>query len=144
MYTVTKEYHFSAAHRLEGHPKCGRLHGHNYRIVFTFGARHLRDGMVIDFGDINKIVKPYIEMLDHRYIVSIENRVRECPYQYIAPKSQRLDDLAHLDIARSTAELLAKWFADHVSEAIPTMEHWKLQEVVVWETPKAFAVYRYS
>lgn len=41
MRTLSKEFHFSAAHRLEGlqegHP-CGRMHGHNYIIrVFLIG-----------------------------------------------------------------------------------------------------------
>lgn len=36
MFRITKEYHFSASHRLAHLPddhQCARLHGHNYVVV---------------------------------------------------------------------------------------------------------------
>ncbi|HLE81832.1 MAG TPA: 6-carboxytetrahydropterin synthase, partial [Dehalococcoidia bacterium] len=37
-HSITKTYWFSAAHMLVGHPKCGRMHGHNYRVDVTVAA----------------------------------------------------------------------------------------------------------
>jgi len=31
-YYVRACVEFSAAHRIEGHPRCGRIHGHNYTV----------------------------------------------------------------------------------------------------------------
>ncbi|HUM68046.1 MAG TPA: 6-carboxytetrahydropterin synthase, partial [Chloroflexota bacterium] len=35
MYTISKQFHFSASHQLNGLPlehQCARLHGHNYEV----------------------------------------------------------------------------------------------------------------
>ena len=66
---LTKQFRFEAAHYLpqfpEGH-KCRRLHGHSFRIeVKVQGEVDPLTGIIIDFGDIKKVVKPYINMLDH-------------------------------------------------------------------------------
>jgi len=68
--TISRAYTFEAAHRLpfvpEGH-KCGRMHGHSYTVtVAVTGIVHHRSGMVMDFADIDTIVKPLIDTLDHR------------------------------------------------------------------------------
>ena len=66
---ITKKFRFEAAHYLpkmpEGH-KCRRLHGHSFEIeVNVQGEIDPETGILIDFGDIKKVVKPYVEMLDH-------------------------------------------------------------------------------
>lgn len=36
MYVISKEFHFSASHRLASLPpghQCARMHGHNYQVV---------------------------------------------------------------------------------------------------------------
>src|SRR5689334_12330168 len=67
--TISRAYTFEAAHRLpfvaDGH-KCGRMHGHSYSVtVAVTGTVHHRSGMVMDFADIDTIVKPLIAALDH-------------------------------------------------------------------------------
>lgn len=66
---ITKKFRFEAAHHLpqfpEGH-KCRRLHGHSFRVeIKVKGQINPDTGIIIDFGDIKKVTKPYIEMLDH-------------------------------------------------------------------------------
>lgn len=34
---------FGASHLLEGHPTCGRVHGHQYAVVVTFGGSPNRE-----------------------------------------------------------------------------------------------------
>ena len=72
-----KEFTFEAAHRLPGVPadhKCARLHGHSYRlIVHVTGDVDSATGMVIDFGDVKKVVKPLIDdHLDHYYLNEVD------------------------------------------------------------------------
>lgn len=74
-YTITKEFHFSAAHQLDGLPdshKCARLHGHNYIVVVELASFVLDDnGFVVDYGDLQPI-KNYIDnVLDHRNLNDI-------------------------------------------------------------------------
>lgn len=75
MYTITKEFSFSAMHVLtglrEGHP-CGREHGHNYVIKVELKKESLNeDSFVQDYNDL-KPIKDYIDnVLDHRNLNNI-------------------------------------------------------------------------
>ena len=77
------------AHKIPGHPTCGRLHGHSYRIGISLSGIHdSRDGMFVDFGKIKTIVRRF----DHFYLndvfkfPSAENLAR-----YLAIKILRIN-----------------------------------------------------
>ncbi len=74
---IGKQYSFSAAHMLpkvgDGHP-CKRLHGHNYIVeVEIRGEIAPKDGFCsnIDFLEVDRLMKPIIEKLDHHYLNEI-------------------------------------------------------------------------
>ncbi len=55
----------------DGH-KCGRLHGHSYRVeVHVKGPVDPSTGMVVDFADIESAFRPLHDRLDHRYLNEI-------------------------------------------------------------------------
>jgi len=93
--TITRRYHFEAAHWLpkvhEDH-KCHRIHGHNYEIEVTCDGPTLDNGFIIDFWDLDEIVRPLIETVDHR----------------------TLNDIPGLE--NPTAELIAGWFLRKIGE----------------------------
>lgn len=68
--TITRVYTVQAAHQLhglrEGH-KCGRMHGHNYRIEVTVGGTVDARGFVLDAEEIDVTVgQELMARLDHR------------------------------------------------------------------------------
>ena len=136
---------FCAAHRVEGHPKCGRLHGHNYEVSLALASTHLdTQGFVADFGDVKRIVKEFIDdKWDHRYLVSQANLEAGDVY-YNAARYEILigDDCVVLDVPQTTAEYLARLLFDTFQELLhrryPTVV---LQWVAVRETPTSEAVY---
>jgi len=69
---VTKRFKFSASHVLPLHAGlCSNLHGHNWVLtVAVKGEVDMETGMVVDYGDIGKVVKPIIEELDHSHLGS--------------------------------------------------------------------------
>lgn len=72
MYTISKDFAWSASHVLnglpDGHP-CGRLHGHNYIARVTVTAPTLNDvGFVVDFGDLKPFSQYIDDHLDHRHL----------------------------------------------------------------------------
>ena len=91
---VKKEYSFSASHQLldfpEGH-QCKRLHGHNYKVVIECDGPVNELGVVIDFGDISKVVKPLIKQLDHNHlneVIAQRNPTAELLCQWIAERME--------------------------------------------------------
>ncbi len=70
---ITKQFNFETAHALHGYDgKCKNLHGHSYKLSVTLIGEPIADksnvkyGMVLDFGDLKKIVKEEIvDVFDH-------------------------------------------------------------------------------
>lgn len=57
---------FASAHIIKGHPKCGRLHGHNYLLLAKVYGK---SSEWFDFEEIKKTVDNLIdEKYDHRDI----------------------------------------------------------------------------
>ena len=116
MYKISKEFHFSASHILNGlhveHP-CSRLHGHNYIVNMFFQSDELNEvGFVIDYREL-KSIKTFIDdVLDHRHLNDI------LPFN-------------------PTAENIAKFMFDKFKPQFP-----QLYKVEVSETPKTKAVFR--
>jgi 6-pyruvoyltetrahydropterin/6-carboxytetrahydropterin synthase len=75
---VTKEFSFEMAHALWNYDgPCRNVHGHSYRLFVTLYGKPLeepdnpKNGMVIDFSDLKKIVKKEIvDVFDHSVVVS--------------------------------------------------------------------------
>jgi 6-pyruvoyltetrahydropterin/6-carboxytetrahydropterin synthase len=121
MITVTRRYHFEAAHFLpkvhENH-KCRRLHGHNYEIEVEIMHDDVTDerGFVIDFAELDEVINPIIARVDHR-----------C-----------LNDLAGLD--NPTAELIGQWFLDEIVEEGQLPMHTQIVSIKVFETKDCWAI----
>ncbi len=77
MIRLTKEFTFESAHSLEGYDgACREIHGHSYRLFVTIVGEPIADvqspkcGMVIDFGDLKRIVNSeIISRLDHSFVM---------------------------------------------------------------------------
>lgn len=108
MITVTKTFSFDAAHNIPNHlGKCRSLHGHTYSLEITImrrpdGSIDKESGMVMDFGDLKKIVAPVIEKLDHSFINDT--------------------------IALPTAENMLEWIAAELRPALPGLCRMRLWE----------------
>lgn len=134
MYCVTKSISFCYGHRLLNYDgKCRHLHGHNGRAEITLGAERLdRRGMVVDFADVKKIVKNFIDgQLDHKMLLCrkdpIVKALRERKESYFL-----MDD-------NPTAENIAKLIFDFSrSRKLPVIS------VKLCETETSFAVYSKS
>lgn len=72
MFTISKDFDFSASHQLthlpEGHP-CARLHGHNYKVRLTLQSQYLDDrGFVVDYNELDPFKEWIDSHLDHRHL----------------------------------------------------------------------------
>jgi len=113
---------FSSAHFLVGHPKCGRLHGHNWLVTVEFKGKIGEDGMIVDFIDVKKYLKEIIEPLDHKLLIPIASpgvnvkiekdkvELEQGGKRYILPK----EDVCLLPLKAITCETLAKYIYDKI------------------------------
>ena len=70
---VTKIFDFETAHALWNYDgKCKNIHGHSYKLTVSISGpvindeNHVKNGMIIDFGDLKRIVNSNIvEHFDH-------------------------------------------------------------------------------
>lgn len=113
---IFKEFIIEAAHRLPNVPtghKCGRLHGHSFRIeVHVRGPIDPTMGWIIDFTDIKAAFKATEDLIDHRYLNEVPG------------------------LENPTSENLAKWIWAQILPSLPL-----LSKVVVRETCTTGCVY---
>ncbi len=132
IHKVTKEIHFCYGHRLldyEG--KCQHLHGHNAIAEIEIASQTLDDrGMVVDFGEINQIVKTWIDSeLDHTMLL--------CKRDPVLNILQELKEPCFVMEENPTAENIARVIYEYAeSQGLP------VAEVRLWETPTSYATYR--
>lgn len=98
---ISRTYSFQSAHLLPNVPpghKCGRLHGHTYRLVVEIvGPVDPVLGWVIDYAMLDVIVKGLvIDVLDHRYLNDV--------------------------LPNPTSELVAQWIFDRLAIAFATRD----------------------
>jgi len=68
---IAKEFKWEMGHRLPEHfGNCKNIHGHSYKMIIEFEGELNESEMIIDFYDIDRIIKPLIEKLDHAFMVN--------------------------------------------------------------------------
>ena len=126
---VTKDHLvFCAGHFIsfDGH-KCERLHGHNYRAAVELdGPLDPTDYYVFDFVALKRLTKTITDELDHHMLVATRNpvilvdeqptrvRVTYKDREWVFPR----DDCFLLPIENTTAELIARYIAGRLREAL--------------------------
>ena len=65
---VGRHFFIDSSHLLPGHPKCGVMHGHTYRVDIELEGVENEAGMVMDFADIRVKTEAFLEHLDHVHL----------------------------------------------------------------------------
>jgi 6-pyruvoyltetrahydropterin/6-carboxytetrahydropterin synthase len=66
---IAKEFRWEMGHRLPFHEGlCKNFHGHSYKMVVEVEGEPMKNGMVIDFYDMGKIIRPIIDKYDHAFL----------------------------------------------------------------------------
>ncbi len=137
---------FSACHFLKEHPKCSRLHGHNYYVSVEVSGALDENYFVIDFMDLKKSLRAIVEPLDHYILVptqaediriqELDNslEVKTPKKRYVFPKS----DVSLLPLPATTSELLARYIHDKLAKEYPN----KKITVKVGESKSTLATYQ--
>jgi len=137
---ITKQFSFETGHALYGYDgKCKNVHGHSYRLNVTVIGKPISDnsnvkfGMVIDFGDLKKIVKEEIvDVFDHATVFN-----KNTPHVELA---KELEDRGHnvlLVNYQPTSEMMVIDFASKIKNRLP--KNIELFSLKLQETATSFA-----
>lgn len=139
MIRITKEFRFEAAHALQGYDgPCKSIHGHSYELSVTVKGISLSDekspkaGMVMDFGDLKKIIKKnIIDTVDHSLILN-----KKYPVGDIQKISEVFCNIVWVDYQPTSENLLAD-FVNRITPLLPPGV--KLYSLRLRETATSFA-----
>ena len=137
---ITKQFTFETGHALYGYDgKCRNVHGHSYKLSVTVIGIPITDtsnvklGMVIDFGDLKKIVKEEIvDPFDHATVFN-----KNTPHMELA---KELKDRGHKVILadyQPTSENMVIDFASKIKARLS--KEIQLHSIKLRETDTAFA-----
>jgi len=137
---VTKSFSFDMAHALYGYDgPCKNIHGHTYRLYVTVAGypladdHHPKNGMVIDFSDLKKIVRQnIIDSFDHALVL-----YEKSPHKNLQPQlTQQFEKIIFLD-HQPTCENLLLHFQRIL---LPHYQsHIKLVAMRLEETPDSYS-----
>lgn len=72
---IAKEFRWEMGHRLPEHfGLCKNIHGHSYKMIVEFEGELDKNQMVIDYYDVEKIINPIVEKLDHSFMVNANDK----------------------------------------------------------------------
>lgn len=137
---ITKQFSFETGHALWGYDgKCRNVHGHSYNLYVTVIGQpitdpsHVKHGMVIDFGDLKKIIKEEIvEVFDHATVFN-----KNTPHVELAKELQDRGHNVLLVDYQPTSEMMVIDFADKIAKRLP--DGIKLHSLKLQETATSFA-----
>jgi 6-pyruvoyltetrahydropterin/6-carboxytetrahydropterin synthase len=67
---IAKEFKWEMGHRLPEHfGNCKNIHGHSYKMMVEVEGDLNPLGMVMDYYDLKRVVRPVVEKLDHSFMV---------------------------------------------------------------------------
>jgi len=137
---ITKQFFFETGHALYGYDgKCRNVHGHSYKLAVTIIGKPISDnnnvkyGMVLDFGDLKKIVKKEIvDVFDHATIFN-----KNTPHVEIAQELEKRGHYIILLDYQPTSEMMLIDFAKRISEKLT--DNIKLHSLKLSETGTSYA-----
>ncbi|WP_445748750.1 6-pyruvoyl trahydropterin synthase family protein [Polaribacter sp.] len=137
---ITKQFSFETGHALYGYDgKCKNVHGHSYKLSVTVSGKPISDntnvkfGMVIDFGDLKKIVKEEIvDVFDHATVFN-----KNTPHVELATELKNRGHHIILVDYQPTSEMMVIDFAKKIKDRLPKNIH--LHSIKLQETDTSFA-----
>ena len=136
---ITKQFSFEMAHALRNYDGlCRNIHGHSYKMDITLAGQPLHDesspknGMVMDFGDLKKLVnEEIISLLDHALVLNAKTDA-----QLVNVLKQNYEKIVTVDFQPTTENLL-NFIAIKLKTRLP--ENVKLCRIRLRETDTSYA-----
>lgn len=136
---ITKEFRWEMAHALWNYDGlCKNIHGHSYILQVAVSGEPISDtsspklGMVMDFGDLKKIVnKVIVDIMDHSLVISEKSKHKNLP------ETDEMYGRLHITPYQPTCENLVIDFAGRIKPLLPSEV--SLYSLRLYETASSWA-----
>ncbi|BDQ03830.1 6-carboxytetrahydropterin synthase [Ignavibacterium sp.] len=129
---IAKEFRWEMGHRLPEHfGLCKNIHGHSYKMIVEFEGELNKDQMVIDYYDVEKIINPIINRLDHAFMVNKNDSI-------VLDFLEKMNSKKVVVDFDATAENICKFLLSEISKSI-LPENINSVKVRVYETQFDYA-----
>ena len=137
---ITKQFDFETGHALYGYDgKCKNVHGHSYKLSVTVAGKpisdknHVKFGMVIDFGDLKKIVlSEIVDKFDHATVFN-----KNTPHIELANELKKRGHNIILVNYQPTSEMMLLDFSEKIKKRLP--DNVRLHSLKLQETGTSYA-----
>jgi len=107
---IAKEFRWEMGHRLPEHfGNCKNIHGHSYKMIVELEGEVNEKGLVLDFYDLENIVEPIIDKLDHSFLVYGGDKE-------IITFLEKMNSKKFIVDFQSTVENITKYFLSEISK----------------------------
>lgn len=136
---ITKQFTFEMAHALRNYDGlCRNIHGHSYKMDITLAGQPLHDetspknGMVMDFGDLKRLVnEEIISLLDHALVLNAKT-----DSELVETLKRNYEKIVVVEFQPTTENLL-EFIAGRIKSRLP--ETVRLCTVRLRETDTSYA-----
>jgi 6-pyruvoyltetrahydropterin/6-carboxytetrahydropterin synthase len=129
---IAKEFRWEMGHRLPEHfGLCKNIHGHSYKMLVEFEGELDINGMIIDYYDVEKIINPIIEKLDHAFMVNKDDKI-------VLEFLEKMNSKKVVVAFQSTAENICLYLLNEIKKA-PLLQNVNEIKVRIYETSCDYA-----
>lgn len=136
MWEISKEFDFCYGHRvwsqslntefsLDGCLMCRHLHGHQGKVIVYLKSDTLKSGMVTDFKHLNWFKKFLDDILDHKFIIDINDPL----FKTLLPSIEKKDLISfeegykRVNLSDFKNEILELYESYIIVDFVPTSEN---------------------
>ena len=136
MWEISKEFDFCYGHRvwsqslntefsLDGCLMCRHLHGHQGKVIVYLKSDTLESGMVTDFKHLNWFKKFLDDVLDHKFIIDINDPL----FEILLPSIEKKDLISfeegykRVNLSDFKNEILELYESYIIVDFVPTSEN---------------------
>ena len=130
---IAKDFRWEMAHRLPYHGGgCRNVHGHSYRMMVELAGEPDANGMVLDYFILKQLIDPMVEEIDHSFLCDRSDKLMA---DFLTESRLKV---VFVDLP-TTAENLAQWFYERMSDVFAPMKNLRELTVRVEETERTYA-----
>lgn len=148
LFVEDDSLHFDYGHSLPNSDTCCVIHGHSSRLSVELFGNLREDGMILDFGEVKRIIKSVLDGFDHKYMIGanyVTLQGARARISFTGPKGHIKIDVPREHVVvldgEATSENIVRELSKRLIESLPN-EVVALKAFFFEGTSKGAAIFR--